>query len=475
MLIVILGMHRSGTSCLAGMLQRAGMYLGKDLMDAAASSNPAGHAEAWEAVRINDRLLELSGGAWDRAPRRLAGDADTAARMAAFLAELRAEPVAGWKDPRTTLTFPLWRPHLADFRVAACLRHPLAAARSLRVRDGWPLARGLRLWADYNERLLEYTADLPGIYWFDFDLPPGELRASVRAFGRQVGLAGDAGAGVFNRFLRHHQGAETLTDPAIRLLYDRLKARAQRPGVPGLPPVRPDAAACATCKELRGCLQELAWVLRAQSEVQQCQTRWQDGFRLRQAELEGLLRANGNVETPDRDECGEHFRQHGGAHTARDPSRVGLEHSLRRLRHAADRLAGQQRRLASALPVLTAAIERLSVGLECKAVSQGVRRARQLWFKRFASGLLDRLVVSTRVLNRCAARLLRAPSRSTATGGTDGARPTPRTLGEHTDRGDAATRRKHAQATVAGPILTDPAAERRPNVAGGRLRTAATV
>jgi hypothetical protein len=349
------------------MLQSAGMYLGGDLMDAAASSNPTGHAEAWEAVRINDRLLELSGGAWDRAPRRLAGDADTAARMAAFVAELRAEPVAGWKDPRTTLTFPLWRPHLADFRVAACLRHPVAVARSLRVRDGWPLARGLRLWAAYNERLLEYTADLPGVYWFDFDLPPGELRPSVRAFGRQVGLAGDAGAGVFNRFLRHYQAAETLTDPSIRLLYERLKARAQGHG-PARPRPTPSArAGCATCQELRTWLDELASVLRAQSEVQQCQTRWQDNFRLRQAELEGLLRAALPEEAAGGGRPSGCPRGSSPALAAVPASPARLERRLRRLSRAADRLAGRQRRLAAALPALAAAMERLTAGLDARS------------------------------------------------------------------------------------------------------------
>jgi hypothetical protein len=365
MLIVILGMHRSGTSCLARMLQRGGMYLGGD-PGAAASSNPAGHAEAWEAVRINDRLLELSGGAWDRAPRRLAGDADTAARMAAFVAELRAEPVAGWKDPRTTLTFPLWRPHLADFRVAACLRHPLAVAHSLRVRDGWPQARGLRLWAAYNERLLEYTAGLPGVFWFDFDLAPDDLRASVRAFGRQVGLAGDPG-GAFNRFLRHHQDADTPTDPTVRSLYERLKARAQDQDRERLRPARPSGDDCAACRELRSCLEELASVLRTQGEVQQCQTRWQDNFRLRQAELEELLQSTrNNVETLAHNPSSKHPREHGPALAVLLSSPTRLERRLRRLSRAADRLSRQQRQLAGALPVLTAAVERLTADFEAR-------------------------------------------------------------------------------------------------------------
>src|SRR5262249_52820288 len=113
--VVVLGMHRSGTSCLTRMLQQAGMFLGSDLMDVLACSNLEGHAEANEAVRINDRILERGGGAWDRVPATLCGDDDTASRMRAFLLTFDGHPVAGWKDPRTTLTWPLWKPHLPRY------------------------------------------------------------------------------------------------------------------------------------------------------------------------------------------------------------------------------------------------------------------------------------------------------------------------------------------------------------------------
>src|SRR5262249_36506221 len=187
-LIAVLGMHRSGTSCLAQMLQQAGVYLGPDLMNVTASGNLEGHAESWEAVRINDRILQLSGGAWDRVPAMVRGDEETAACMVRFLATLSEQPVAGWKDPRTTLTFPLWKPHLTHCRVVSCVRHPLAIARSLQVRDGWSLARGLDLWAAYNEHLLEDVANEPEVFWFNYDLPEQELVKQVQGFCRQVGL-----------------------------------------------------------------------------------------------------------------------------------------------------------------------------------------------------------------------------------------------------------------------------------------------
>ena len=52
-----------------------------------------------------------------------------------FLGGLRAAPVYGWKDPRMTLTLPIWRPHLGSYRLVACFRHPMAVARSL-AEDG---------------------------------------------------------------------------------------------------------------------------------------------------------------------------------------------------------------------------------------------------------------------------------------------------------------------------------------------------
>lgn len=228
MFVLVLGMHRSGTSCLAHSLHEAGLSLGTDLMNDVARDNMEGHWENLEAVRINDQILALSGGAWDRVPQTLRTDEVTDRRITAFLEGFGNAGIAGWKDPRTTLTYPIWKPHLGEHRIIAAFRHPASVARSLHVRDTWRLEQGLRLWADYNERLLEHaTGD--DVLWFDFDAPADILARNVRTICDALGLnCLPKVEQTFNPFLRHHCEPEPIADERIERLYAELRRRAAR-------------------------------------------------------------------------------------------------------------------------------------------------------------------------------------------------------------------------------------------------------
>src|ERR1700686_2628559 len=62
--LVVLGMHRSGTSALAGMLHHLGVALGERLMPAS-PDNPRGYWEHSEIVDADQRLMASLGWAWD--------------------------------------------------------------------------------------------------------------------------------------------------------------------------------------------------------------------------------------------------------------------------------------------------------------------------------------------------------------------------------------------------------------------------
>lgn len=223
---VILGMHRSGTSFLTHSLHEAGLYLGADLQTDVARDNLDGHWESREAMRINDRVLLLSGGSWLDVPAVLRGDDETDRSMAAFVESLTARAPAGWKDPRTTVTFPLWKPFLTNYRIIAALRHPMSVARSLETREQWPVERGLRLWTEYNEHLLRHV-DGEDVLWFDYDAPSAALSGSVRAICEKLGLRFEERvAQVFNPYLRHRE-PEEITDSRAEELYHALRDRAR--------------------------------------------------------------------------------------------------------------------------------------------------------------------------------------------------------------------------------------------------------
>lgn len=223
LIVPILGMHRSGTSCLARILHRAGVYLGDELMEGE-PSNLLGHWEAMEAVRINDDILKNSGGSWDCPPPEILESPGIASRIRKFLEPLDSKPAAGWKDPRTTLTFTLWRKYLPKYFTVICFRHPLGVANSLKDREGWPLAKGLALWREYNQKLLENFENEKNVFWFDYDVNSQDLPGVIQALCSKIQLAyhPDLIQG-FNSQLKNYHDSGPSLDPSIDDLYHRLR------------------------------------------------------------------------------------------------------------------------------------------------------------------------------------------------------------------------------------------------------------
>ena len=58
--VVVLGMHRSGTSCLAGSLEQQGLFLGE--VNTSAPWNRRGNRERFDVMNLQGDILEASGG-----------------------------------------------------------------------------------------------------------------------------------------------------------------------------------------------------------------------------------------------------------------------------------------------------------------------------------------------------------------------------------------------------------------------------
>jgi hypothetical protein len=79
--------------------------------------------------------------------------------MQARIDERSSEPSSFlWKDPRLSLTWPLWRPLLAEPVVLICMRNPAAVAASLSARNGFPRPSSYALWELYVEFALAYAS-----------------------------------------------------------------------------------------------------------------------------------------------------------------------------------------------------------------------------------------------------------------------------------------------------------------------------
>ena len=191
---IVLGMHRSGTSAVARVLNLMGFYFGGEEVGTGRSSeNEKGFWERRDVRTLNDAILFDAGCDWDSLS---ALDLDALpghkrAEYAALAADIvmRLDAHRPWfvKEPRLCALFPLWRDVLEMPVCVHVCRNPLEVAESLRVRNGMPLDVGLALWEAYNVRALAASANLPRAFvrYEDLLRRPGETVRSMRtAFDR---------------------------------------------------------------------------------------------------------------------------------------------------------------------------------------------------------------------------------------------------------------------------------------------------
>ena len=202
----MMGMHRSGTSALAGALAALGLDAGPaEALMPADDGNPEGYFEVTSIAELDEMILALLGGRWDIPPRRDEGWSERA-DLGPFLEEARCLVSQTFssdrfvlKDPRMALLVPLWRQVLEDVVAVLIVREPAEVARSMARRDAMTPLTGLSLWAAYNRALLE---DLAGMRvhvctYEDLLADPrgvlGEVAASLESFG-QLAAVGDLDA-----------------------------------------------------------------------------------------------------------------------------------------------------------------------------------------------------------------------------------------------------------------------------------------
>lgn len=154
--VVVLGMHRSGTSALAGVLGHLGCDLPKTLMPPT-ETNPKGYFESLRVYNLNDAILASAGSSWDDWQELNPGWI-ASPRIDEFLQqgeetlsdEFGASPLFVLKDPRMCRMMPFWRRLLEQADIKPLMLHihrnPLEVAGSLEQCEGLPLAYGLLLW-----------------------------------------------------------------------------------------------------------------------------------------------------------------------------------------------------------------------------------------------------------------------------------------------------------------------------------------
>lgn len=177
--LLILGMHRSGTSAVAGAIYNSNnsIEFTNNLLGATKDNNK-GHFENRSFVELNDEILRSVNLTWDTTLNPLISIDDKQkkaykSRIAEILEkEYTSENLIAIKDPRISILLPLYLDVLEqqDFEICllSIIRNPLDVAKSLQRRNNITIENGLKIWAFYN-RSIELNSRQLNQAWFGYD------------------------------------------------------------------------------------------------------------------------------------------------------------------------------------------------------------------------------------------------------------------------------------------------------------------
>jgi GT2 family glycosyltransferase/glycosyltransferase involved in cell wall biosynthesis len=255
--IVVLGMHRSGTSAMAGLLAQNGAGLPDNLM-AAGVDNPTGFWESADVAELNDQILRSRDSRWDdifSGVTRPLAEIDDPIRLdqAKSLIErhFHQAPLIVLKDPRISVLSRFWHTVLIeagyDPRYILMVRHPLEVAQSLTTRNQFSREKGIILWSSYMIAAERGSRNLKRIFvsydsllqdWRSvLDRVESELGARLPRRTSKASLEADQ---FLQTSMRHHTAAPTVALDAIwppaKALYDWFDAATKGDHGPNLGP-----------------------------------------------------------------------------------------------------------------------------------------------------------------------------------------------------------------------------------------------
>ena len=246
--VIVLGMHRSGTSCVAGALQAMGLYGGEPgEFLANPAENPYGFFERADLHAACLTALAQRGGDWS-IPLGW-NEAQAASTRAVLRADIGAiaavlDRHGGWflKEPRLCLLLPEILDLIATPILVHVVRDPRAVARSIAQRDGLSVPHALALWEHYQLTALRVPG--PDALRCDYDALQREptpqlaqLHGSLRergATGLRCLQAAECATWVRPEFDRAGSGDVVHLPPAIEALWRDLVAGKRFENVPAL-------------------------------------------------------------------------------------------------------------------------------------------------------------------------------------------------------------------------------------------------
>ena len=248
--LVIIGMHRSGTSATTGALQCVGVQLGRKLYSGHSNINPKGYFEHSDIADANEDALLSIGSSWDDILPKEDGWwkrqelQPFAAKMKHYIRrDFSQSPLWAVKDPRISRMLPWWMDIFKDEDISPhfifVVRSPDEVYRSLERRDGFSREKSFMLWLlHYLEAEKESRGHPRAFVLFENFLedPKGELLKIERQLGVSFPVpvpdAKECLDSFLSKDLRNHKGSDrnesaTPTERLARELEMRLRKASQ--------------------------------------------------------------------------------------------------------------------------------------------------------------------------------------------------------------------------------------------------------
>jgi len=199
--VVILGMHRSGTSAITRGLQVLGIDLGDRLMAPNQDVNAKGFWEDIDLNSLNIEILQALGSDWHYLKPIDSVDVEFLHKKGYFLRavgllkkKVRGVPVFGFKDPRVSKLLPFWNDVFShcqlDVHYVFAMRHPLSVVRSLEERDGLSSVKSYMSWLEHVVVSLSGTANRKRVV-VDYDSLLRSTEHEMDRISKLLGLSVD--------------------------------------------------------------------------------------------------------------------------------------------------------------------------------------------------------------------------------------------------------------------------------------------
>ena len=238
--LIIVGMHRSGTSATTGAMHCMGVQLGERLYAGHSDINAKGYFEHSDIADANDAALLSIGSSWDDIlpmedgwwkRKELLPHAE---KMRQYIRrDFAQSPLWALKDPRVCRMLPWWLEIFSQENISPhfifVVRTPDEVYRSLEKRDGFSREKSIMLWLlHYLEAERESRGYPRAFTLFDqfLENPAGELLKIERQLGVNYPVPVAAATECLDRFLsrdlRNHKGSDNKKSgtPTERLAYE---------------------------------------------------------------------------------------------------------------------------------------------------------------------------------------------------------------------------------------------------------------